>query len=222
MQRRCEQLVAAQSRPLVTRLPTPCGRQSLWHAARPSPFWLTQRAIAGTLSCGAPMTLSWDFKQHPAYPKNRPRPFATVALGDGGGLQSLWHEYALVDSGAEDTLFPRSFMPPGTALDFSATHADRGVVKWRGQQVAIWFHEVQVVLADRLHADGSPIRKIVGTGRIGFWQDRDPSGKPIPLWPYPLLGQGGILEYLVFTEYAGQGLFELRPDSNAHGAWQEM
>jgi hypothetical protein len=29
------------------------------------------------------------------------------------------------------------------------------------------------------------------------------------------------LEFLVFTEYAGQKLFELKPDSNAHPPWLE-
>jgi hypothetical protein len=94
-------------------------------------------------------------------------------------------------------------------------------MKWRGILIPIWYHEIHVILADQFHADGSPVRQIAGRGRIGFWQDRDPSGKHIPILPYPLLGQGGCLEFLVFTEYAGQKLFELKPDSNAHPPWLE-
>lgn len=167
------------------------------------------------------MTLNWDFKRHPSKANNRPRPFATVALADSQGQRTLWHEYALVDSGAENTLFPRSYLPIGMNLDFSDSHPDRGVVRWRGIRLPIWYHELQVMLADKFHADGSPVRMIIGSGRIGFWPDRDENGKAVQFADYPLLGQGGVLEFLVFTEYAGQGLFELRPDSTVGHPWQE-
>jgi hypothetical protein len=168
------------------------------------------------------MTLSWDFKRHPSNANNRPRPFATVALADPQGVQTFWHKFVLVDSGSEETLFPRSILPPGVNLDFSNGHSDRSSVTWRGIPVMIWYHEMQITLVDQFHADGSPVRKIAGRGRIGFWQQvRDANGKLIPFLPYPVLGQGGALEFLVFTEYAGQNLFELKPDSNTSPAWLE-
>jgi hypothetical protein len=165
------------------------------------------------------MTLSWNFTSLPKSSKERP--FATVALEEPRGLRSSWHRHALVDSGSEATLFPRSFLHPQSKLNFSAAHPNVGKIIWRGVPVQIWYHEMHVILADQFHADGSPVRSISGRGRIGFWQDRDKNGKAIESLPHPLLGQGGLLEFLVFTEYAGQKVFELRPDSNVPRAWRE-
>lgn len=167
----------------------------------------------------APMTLSWNSTSPPR--ASTERPFATVALEEPKGLRSSWHRYALVDSGSAATLFPRSFLHPQTKLNFTASHPNVGTIIWRGVAVQIWYHEMHVMLANQFHADGSPVQLISGRGRIGFWQDRDKHGKAIESLPYPLLGQRGLLEFLVFTEYAGQKVFELRPDSSVHRPWRE-
>jgi hypothetical protein len=171
------------------------------------------------------MSLSWKFKRRPnlANPKEpgKLRPFATVALVNEHGERTLWDEFALVDSGAENTIFPRSCLTEEmkSRLNFTSSHDDITTVVWKGTRLQIWHFELTVELTQSL---GNPQRIICGIGRIGFWKDLDEDGhQNVSPAPYALLGIGGVLEHLEFKLFAGQKRFELSPDADLPNEWQE-
>jgi hypothetical protein len=113
-------------------------------------------------------------------------------------------------------------MAAGLNLDFSLSHKDRGIVAWKGLRVRVWFHHVQIIIASAFEKNGKPAKTISGMGRVGFWEEGHPSGQQVMIAPYPLLGQGEVLEFVVFRNYAGQGRFELDVDSAiTHQVWTE-
>ena len=171
------------------------------------------------------MTLQFQFRIHPTdqwKPKPLARPFARVQLAHRAE-QTLWESFALVDSGAEWSVFPQSFVENHiTGLNFSDTHREQGRVIWRGLFTPIWLHEVEIRIKGDGRAGSRLPTLISGTGKVAFWKDRSASGDLLPApAPYPLIGQRGILEHLEFTNLAGQKLFRLRPDRTLKRPWNE-
>ena len=171
------------------------------------------------------MTLQFQFRIHPAdqwKPKPLARPFARVQLAHGS-KQTLWESFALVDSGAEWSMFPQSFAEDYlTGLNFSHSHPHQGRVIWRGVSISIWLHEVDIRIKGDWRSGSKRPAYISGAGKVAFWKDRTTGGELLPApAPYPLIGQQGVLEHLEFANLAGQKVFRLRPDRTLRRPWNE-
>src|SRR5438105_15051274 len=121
------------------------------------------------------MTLTFQFRIHPTdqwKPKPLARPFARVQLAKKSA-RTLWESFALVDSGAEWSLFPQSFAEDYlTGLDFSNKYPHQGRIIWRGLPIPIWLHEVEIRIKGDWRADLKSPTLISGVGKVAFWNDR--------------------------------------------------
>ena len=97
-----------------------------------------------------------------------------TAIGPAGRVFHFGR--ALVDSGADDTVFPMTALPRiGATLRPDAAHR----LRWRGQVYALRFGDIDLVLTD-----------------LGFtWRwPAVVAFSPAPL-KYPILGRGGCLQF---------------------------
>ncbi|HYT88638.1 MAG TPA: hypothetical protein VEL76_08005 [Gemmataceae bacterium] len=119
------------------------------------------------------------------------RPLVPVRLfGSAGGFR--YFPRALLDTGADDSIFP---LDAATALGVTLK-ADVGqVIRWRGQQHALRFGDVELELADE---SGAVWR---WPAVVGF--------SPAPI-RYPLLGNAGCLGFLDATFRGHARLVELQ------------
>jgi aspartyl protease len=131
----------------------------------------------------------------PASATGRWRPLVPVVLHSptGGFFQFA---RALVDSGADDTIFPlRMISHLGLPLLVDTRHG----IRWQGQVVASRYALVELELAD---ATGNSLRwpatVAVTSGNL----------------PYPLLGVSGCLEFMDAKFLGKDRLLELEPNAD--------
>src|SRR5262245_21466149 len=82
----------------------------------------------------------------PPHVRQRWRPLVPVTLHGPGGA-SLTFGRTLVDSGADDTIFPAD---AAIALGIPLLAATGHAMRWRGQRFALRFAEVELELTDDL------------------------------------------------------------------------
>jgi hypothetical protein len=133
----------------------------------------------------------------PAGATRRWRPLVPVSLIAPGGLTS-YYPRALLDPGADDTVFPID-----TAYKFGILlRQDTGHrVRWRGQSHPLRFGDVELILFD-------------GTGECRW--PAVVAFSPAPL-PYPLLGISGCLEFFDARFLGADRFAEIEPNRSYPG-----
>lgn len=113
----------------------------------------------------------------PPTARGRWRPLVPVTLAGPTGASTLFPR-ALLDSGADDTLFP---LDVAVQLGVPLLPATGHAMRWRGQQQPLRYGSVVLELAD---AAGSLVRwpTVIAFTAVGV--------------RYPLLGIAGCLEYM--------------------------
>jgi hypothetical protein len=105
------------------------------------------------------------------------RPLVPVRIVGPTGLYRDFPR-ALLDPGADDTVFPMDLVP---VLDVMLLPDVRNAVRWRGQRYALRFGQVHLELSD----DSGSVWRWPAT--VGF--------SPAPI-RYPILGTAGCLQFL--------------------------
>ena len=129
----------------------------------------------------------------PATAKGRWRPFVPVVLHSPLGA-SFKFARVLVDSGADDTVFPMHMVNQlGIPLLVDSRHGFR----WRGQHVASRYGLVELELED---ANGNVLH---WPATVAF---------TTATMPYPLLGVSGCLEFMDVKFFGKDRILELEPN----------
>jgi len=140
--------------------------------------------------------MEFRFQSFPPIPtpglKSSWRPLIPIEITGPTG-KSRTSRHALIDSGADDTLFPRL-----TADQIAIPlRSDAGLgIRWRGQPYRFRFGEVEFALTDG-------ITSLRWKATVGF------SDAPLR---YPLLGQSGFLQYFDVTFLGADRIVRIAPN----------